>query len=269
MTSLSVVGGPADTDGDGLPDVWENRFGLESGVDLGADGASGDPDGDGRRTRRSSSTARIRAVLHALPRGGRQRRVLRRPPGAASRPTRAARGARALSAGRRHAVTQLVVGARATRRTFDPRRSTGLASADFSTVVESDALVVVDRTMTWDGGYGSHAETALPAASTTWYLAEGSTSGIQPVLPAAEPERRAGQVHDHAICCRSAQAPIVKPVHAAARRRTNDLRRREGGALAAPTSRRSSPRRSPIIVERAMYRHARPAVRGRATRARA
>jgi hypothetical protein len=28
----------------------------------------------------------------------------------------------------------------------------------------------------WDGaGYGSHTETALPALSTTWYLAEGAT----------------------------------------------------------------------------------------------
>ena len=32
--------------------------------------------------------------------------------------------------------------------------------------------------MTWDGNaYGSHAETSLAAPATTWYLAEGSTSG--------------------------------------------------------------------------------------------
>jgi hypothetical protein len=35
----------------------------------------------------------------------------------------------------------------------------------------------VDRTMTWGAGYGSHLETALRAASATWYFAEGSTSG--------------------------------------------------------------------------------------------
>jgi hypothetical protein len=64
-----------------------------------------------------------------------------------------------------------------TRRTVRPSALTGLASANFSIVIESDALVVVDRTMTWGGGYGSHAETALTAPSTTWYLAEGSTSG--------------------------------------------------------------------------------------------
>ena len=44
--------------------------------------------------------------------------------------------------------------------------------------IESDGPVVVDRTMRWDAtGYGAHAETAIEAPSTTWYLAEGSTSG--------------------------------------------------------------------------------------------
>ena len=32
--------------------------------------------------------------------------------------------------------------------------------------------------MSWDpSGYGSHLETGVTAPSTTWYLAEGSTSG--------------------------------------------------------------------------------------------
>ena len=45
-------------------------------------------------------------------------------------------------------------------------------------MIESDQPVVVDRTMTWDGtAYGAHAETALDAPSTTWYLAEGATHG--------------------------------------------------------------------------------------------
>ena len=53
-----------------------------------------------------------------------------------------------------------------------------LTSAPFATVVESDQLVVVDRTMSWsDTGYGSHAASAIVSPSSTWYLAEGSTSG--------------------------------------------------------------------------------------------
>jgi hypothetical protein len=63
------------------------------------------------------------------------------------------------------------------RRTVLVNAIPGLASANFSTVVESDSAIVVDRTMTWGGGYGSHAETSLGMPSDTWYLAEGSTSG--------------------------------------------------------------------------------------------
>lgn len=44
-----------------------------------------------------------------------------------------------------------------TRATFDPKSVDGMASASFSTVVESGLPVVVDRQMTWDAtGYGSH-----------------------------------------------------------------------------------------------------------------
>ena len=52
-------------------------------------------------------------------------------------------------------------------------------TAEFSTKVESDQPLVVDRTMSWDGadGYGAHAETAVAAPALTWYLAEGATDG--------------------------------------------------------------------------------------------
>jgi hypothetical protein len=62
------------------------------------------------------------------------------------------------------------------RHTITVNDVPGMSAAEFSTVIESDRDIVVDRTMTWDGsGYGSHAETSLPAPSTTWYLAEGAT----------------------------------------------------------------------------------------------
>jgi autotransporter-associated beta strand protein len=64
------------------------------------------------------------------------------------------------------------------RRTVDPESLAGLSNADFSTVVESNVRVVVDRTMSWDAnGYGSHAETSSGAPATIWYFAEGATHG--------------------------------------------------------------------------------------------
>ena len=56
-----------------------------------------------------------------------------------------------------------------------PKTIPGLATAEFSTKVESDQLLVVDRTMTWGGTYGAHTETAVASPATIWYLAEGAT----------------------------------------------------------------------------------------------
>ncbi len=62
------------------------------------------------------------------------------------------------------------------RRTVTVKSVPEMAQAEFSTAIESDQPVVVDRTMSWDGrGYGSHAETSVAAPATTWYLAEGAT----------------------------------------------------------------------------------------------
>jgi hypothetical protein len=65
------------------------------------------------------------------------------------------------------------------RRTVFVDDVPGMASAAFSTVVESDVAVVVDRTMTWAGGqgYGSHAETSVAGPAPQWYFAEGATHG--------------------------------------------------------------------------------------------
>jgi hypothetical protein len=66
------------------------------------------------------------------------------------------------------------------RRTVFPADSLGTATVAFSTVVESDQPVVVDRTMAWSAAsrYGAHAETSVASPATSWYLAEGSTNGF-------------------------------------------------------------------------------------------
>jgi len=46
LVNVSLYNVP-DADGDGLPDFWENQFGLRADSSTGDDGPDGDPDGDG------------------------------------------------------------------------------------------------------------------------------------------------------------------------------------------------------------------------------
>ncbi len=210
----------------------------------------------------ADGTARIRAGFHT--RLFRRRRVERRSsrrglpllnPGAAA--------ARVLF---RFLRTDGTTGAtrrrrcrRASRVTLDPAAVPGIAGRPYSTVVESDSMVVVDRTMTWDAtGYGSHAETALAAPSTTWYLAEGATHGAFDLFYLLQnPNATAGAGARCAICARSRRRRSRRPTRSAANSR-HDL----GGPGSVRQASRCSPRRTsraaitstvPIVVERAMY----------------
>jgi hypothetical protein len=68
-----------------------------------------------------------------------------------------------------------------TRATIAAHDLPALAGGPFSTRVEADAPVVVDRTVTWrpgpagGGREGAHLETMLPAPSTRWYFTDGMT----------------------------------------------------------------------------------------------
>src|SRR3954452_1998474 len=62
------------------------------------------------------------------------------------------------------------------RTTIYPETIAGLAATEFSTTIESDEQVLVDRTTSRDGrAYSSHAEGSVAASSKTWYFAEGAT----------------------------------------------------------------------------------------------
>jgi hypothetical protein len=67
------------------------------------------------------------------------------------------------------------------RITFWPRSEhTALAAAEFSTFIESLTPgndVVAERAMYFDGFRSGHDALGVPAASTTWYFAEGFTGG--------------------------------------------------------------------------------------------
>lgn len=174
------LAGALDGDGDNLPTTWETDFGLDATSSLGVNGATGDPDGDGR-----TNAQELAAGTH--PRGAYSRffaegatstffdtRIALANPSTASSIVLL----RFLRNDGTVFTQRLTVPARA-RRTVSPASVVG--TAEFSTVVESDERVLVDRTMRWDStGYGSHAETALTSASTTWFFAEGAThSGFE------------------------------------------------------------------------------------------
>jgi Tol biopolymer transport system component len=76
------------------------------------------------------------------------------------------------------AITREFTVAAGARFSLDPKAIPGLETGEFSTRIDSDQLLVVDRTMTWGAGaYGAHAETGVTAPAPRWYLAEGATHG--------------------------------------------------------------------------------------------
>jgi beta-glucosidase len=166
-----------DADEDGLPDPWERQWGLDPAKATGDDGPAGDPDGDGRTNEEENA-----AGTH--PRGFYKSHLAE---GATSTlfdmrlaMVNARAPARALLHFQKRDATQISWALQVpdtTRVTLDVKSVRGLETAEFSTAVESDHPLVVDRTMAWDARrwYGAHAETAAAAPAMVWYLAEGAT----------------------------------------------------------------------------------------------
>jgi matrixin len=169
----------ADPDGDGLLSGWESFFGLDPNSAAGDNGAGGDPDGDGltNLAEQAGKTHPRGSVLRYLAEGDAgaffDTQVALFNPG----PGEVTAWLRIQPEGAPEQTLPLIVPARS-RRTVSNAVFASLSPSSFSTLVEADGQIVVDRTMRWDGtGYGSHAESAVEGPSTTWYLAEGSTSG--------------------------------------------------------------------------------------------
>lgn len=266
VSSLSpfAIGAP-DTDGDGLPDLWERQFGLTTASATGRDGAAGDPDGDGignlGELRAGSNptsgdpwgAASGRAHLRFLGEGATSaffstRLALLNPSSLPASTTLW------FQKGDGSVVAHDEVIPPFTRRTVDAGTVPGLSNAEFATVVQSDVLIVADRTMTWDrSGYGSHAETSLASPSDTWYLAEGAThSGFELFYLIQNPSSSEVTVKVEYLLPAPAP-PIVKMYKVAAHARFNiwvdedDPRLRSTDVSARITA------NGPIIVERAMY----------------
>jgi hypothetical protein len=125
---------------------------------------------------------------------------------------------------------------------------------DFSTVIESDQPVVVDRTMAWDAtGIGSHAETSIASPSTTWFMAEGATHGAFDLFYLLQNPGDTAATATINYLRLAPNTPVVKsytlPPHSRKTIWVDD----EGPELAATDVAASITSDQPIIVERAMY----------------
>ena len=167
-----------DADGDGLLDSFESCYGLDINIGAGDNGASGDPDGDGQTNLQEQAAGThprgffTRYFAEGVTNAFFKTRIglfdIGSPQGTIANIRIQPEGGP-----ERYLCTHQM---RLSRQTLMPEDTAVFGSAPFATVVESDHELVVDRTMMWGAGlYGSHAETAVVAPSTTWTLAEGAT----------------------------------------------------------------------------------------------
>ncbi len=262
-----AIGGQADVhavfeqspaapgDEDGLPDDWELRFGLNPYVATGVDGDAGDPDQDGR-----TNLQEYQEGTH--PRGFFTRYFAEGATGTFF-DTRLA----LLNVGVAAAHVQvrflegdgsvvshgLTVGGLA-RATVNVKDVPGMATAEFSTVIESDQELVADRVMSWDGtGYGSHAESSVLAPARTWYFAEGAThSGFNLFYLIQNPGSQPVDV-EITYLLPAPRAPITRTYSFGPYSRGNVWVDAEGPELADADVSARIVGSLPIIVERAMY----------------
>ncbi|MGE3841109.1 MAG: hypothetical protein AB7I50_05935 [Vicinamibacterales bacterium] len=265
--SAVVLKRTADTDNDGLPDEWETQFGLNPFSTAGADGATGDPDNDGVTNALEWARAtHPRATVAEYFAEGAQNALfsfqlaLFNP----SHTDGATVGLRFLKdfTAVPTPPTHYVFVPPLTRRTVTTETMQKVlgGSAAFSTTIESNVSIVADRTMSWDAsGYGSHAETSMPATSTAWYLAEGAThSGFQLFYLLSNPGDTDAHV-DVTYLLPQPSPPITRSFIVGAGRRYTEWVNQfipSSDVSATITS------TQPLVVERAMYRDAAGAMFG-------
>lgn len=168
-----------DTDSDGMPDSWEAQFGLDPQSSAGANGAAGDPDGDGASnlTEYERGTHPRGTFTRYLAEGASSTFFGTRVALANPSPTQTARALLTFQRRTGPPIQHVIaVPPRQSRRVV-VNDVPGMLPAEFATQLESDGTLVMDRLMWWDtqSAYGTHAEAAVLQPALAWYLAEGAT----------------------------------------------------------------------------------------------
>ena len=263
----SVDNPAADGDKDGLPNGWEQDFGLNplasnpaGNTTTDPNGAKGDPDGDGRTNLQEyqDGTHPRGFVITYLAEGATGNFFSTKILIANPTTTEALTLTRfQKSDGTTVEWYEIVPGL--SRTTIDVGSIPGLEQAEFSTLVEADVQVVVDRTMSWPAtgpavGYGAHSERGiLTRTATTWYLAEGATAGAFDLFYLIQnPNTTTANVEVTFLL--TSGAPVVKTYPVGPQSRFNiwvdDIPELANAELSAVVR---STNGVPIVVERAMY----------------
>jgi hypothetical protein len=243
-----------DTDDDLMPDEWETLFGF----DINGPGDAGlDSDSDGlsnlQEFQRGSHPKATAANTRYFAEGAANTFFTTRFATLNPNPTPALVVYRFLGThGETSSSTRTLPAS--SRTTFDMVRVGFAPENDFSTVVESDQPIVIDRTMTWDAaGNGSHAETSIAAPSMTWHLAEGATHGAFDLFYLIQNPGDTLATVQITYMRLAPNAPVVRSYDVEPHSRRTIWVDQEGPELAETDVAASITSTQPIIVERAMY----------------
>ena len=255
---LASAGQIVDTDGDTMPDAWEEFFGLDP---EDPSDAAGDPDGDGLTNAQEYAARRHPIGRHTRFFAEGSTGYFDTSVGVLNvSPTATAHVALALLTEGGGVVSHQLSLEPRQRRSVSINTVLGLSAA-VSIIVESDAPIVADRFMTWgSSGVGASLDSGAPAPATTWYFAEGATGPFYLYYLFQNPGTMPVNVTVRYLV--EGSAPVIKTRTLPPHSRTTVFVNQDDPALAYASLGAVVTSDAPIVAERAMYVQGREALGG-------